>query len=253
MEKPILFSTSMVQAILTGRKTMTRRVIKPQPTGTDPIYNPSAHAPDRGWYFKGGGVARPRYQGGDILWVRETWCKQFDNTGDDISYRADWEEKDHKVVGELNPYGFEIPKWHPSIHMPKDAARIFLKVTDVWAERLQNMTPYDAWLEGCRIGNSYPWEDHIPELQQMCRGLYVGLWDSLNATRGYSWASNPWVWVISFELESVKVRAYRSTSEPCEWCGKTDKYFGDDFSAVSLYVKYCPNCGRKLKGGDTQC
>jgi hypothetical protein len=84
--------------------------------------------------------------------------------------------------------------------MPREAARIFLRVKTVRVERLQDITPKDAWDEGCRIGNSFPWEEHIPELQQQCRDiLFIQLWDSLNAKRGYGWDANPWVWVYEFE------------------------------------------------------
>jgi hypothetical protein len=75
----------------------------------------------------------------------------------------------------------------------------------VKVERLQDITPYDAWLEGCRIGNSFSWEDHIPELQQMCRDVaYVALWDSINKRKGFPFESNPFVWKVEFKrIEGV--------------------------------------------------
>jgi hypothetical protein len=82
--------------------------------------------------------------------------------------------------------------------MPRSAARIWLRVSAVRCERLQEITPHDAWLEGCRIGNSFPWEDHIPELQEMCiTHLFKPLWDSIN--KKHPWSANDWVWAITFE------------------------------------------------------
>lgn len=166
MSKPILFSTAMVQAILDNRKSMTRRVSK-----TMPYPN-----------------IKPPYQPGDILWVRETWAVPYNPTTG-YAYRASCHDD-----------ALDLFKWRPSIFMPRSAARIWLKVTDIRVERLRAITPHDAWLEGCRIGNSFAWEDHLPDLQQMCRDIaFVSLWDSINKKRGHGWDTNPWVWVISFE------------------------------------------------------
>ena len=183
--KPILFSTPMVQAILAGRKTMTRRVIKfPEGlTGSHQVGESGNPKNPLGlmWVC---GIKRPKYQPGDILWVRETWVK-----GGSYFYKA----TDNGLFDEN-------VKWRPSIHMPREAARIFLRVTGVRVERVQDITPYDAWCEGCRIGNSFPWEEHIPELQQQCRDIvFSDLWDNINAKRGYGWETNPWVWVYEFE------------------------------------------------------
>jgi len=193
--KPILFSTPMVQAILAGRKTMTRRVIKQSAVDNFLI---GAMGILVGSYREGMAEAYPAvddapYSAGDVLWVRETWMPETEqgiHTGGYIYKASDRPEQD----------GSTPLKWRPSIFMPKEAARIFLRVTDVRAERLQDITPYDAWLEGCRIGNSISREEHIPELQQMCRDVaFHQLWDHLNAARGYGWDKNPWVWVYTFE------------------------------------------------------
>lgn len=175
MGKPIIFSSEMVKAILDGRKSVTRRVVKPP--------------------------AKPPYEPGNVLWVRETWARISDvaevdpevGLPDGYIYKADWWGNSDES---------NCPKWHPSIYMPREAARIFLHVKSVRIERLQDITPHDAWEEGCRIGNSFLWEDHIPELQQQCRDvMFKGLWDSINAKRGYSWDTNPTVWVISFKAD----------------------------------------------------
>ena len=185
--KPILFSTPMVRAILDGRKTMTRRVVKPQPI-----------ANDQGVYW-----INPPYpfEPNNILWVRETvYFETFyrpAGEGDWI-YRAD--NIDYPTIPG---------HWKPSIFMPKDACRIWLRVTDVRAERVQDITNNDAIKEGCagaecdclRIGRSWMgcescmntgWQE--PPVVE-----FMQLWDDLNAKRGYSWDANPWVWVISFE------------------------------------------------------
>jgi hypothetical protein len=199
--KPIIFSTPMVQAILDGRKTQTRRVVK---INGFPITSPkeSLELTKEGLIYHSfcsmSGYYKLLCQPGDILWVRETFCevpyehnhvpiKGGHITIPKYAYKAD-SERDYTGI------------WKPSIHMPREAARIFLRVKTVRVERLQDITPKDAWDEGCRIGNSFPWEEHIPELQQQCRDiLFIPLWDRFNRKRGYGWDTNPWVWVIEFE------------------------------------------------------
>lgn len=158
------------------------------------------------------------YKPGDVLWVRETWRDRwgmaYANYGTGNAYPIDdVREIEYKAGGngffmhgcnlcpdEPTVKWGEWSKWRPSIFMPREAARIFLRVLNVRVERLQDITPKDAWDEGCRIGNSFPWEEHIPELQQQCRDiLFIPLWDRINRKRGYGWDTNPWVWVISFE------------------------------------------------------
>lgn len=205
--KPILFSTPMVQAILDGRKTMTRRVMNPQPpTGAsflDLCDDMSISAVDRhgndypkdvdGLYatFEYDGwpefpVFKSRYQPGDILWVRETWCPCATINGwlDDVSlygYKADYD-------------GVVPWKWKPSIYMPREAARLFLRVTDVRVERVQDILCGDMQREGC-----IPKKVTGGQWQQWQHDYWIPLWDGLNAKRGYGWANNPWVWVYSFE------------------------------------------------------
>lgn len=196
--KPIPFSTPMVQAIMAGRKTMTRRISEPQ-TYFYPL--PDSYA---------------KYHTGDILWVRETWAKHgdadFSLDGIDETNNINPQYDDGGVMG-TGVYIFKADgvrtyegcmhkeiKWRPSIFMPKEACRLFLRVTDVHIERLQEITPRDAWEEGCRIGTSFPFEEHIADLQQMGIDiLFRPLWDSLYAKRGYGWDVNPWVWVYTFE------------------------------------------------------
>ena len=213
-EKPILFSTPMVRATLDGRKTQTRRVIKPQPHSVPDgayvdMYNKNPEhftvwTRDHrmclgcGGSIKGAAHWKPRYFPEDVLYVRETWA--FD-TGDDdgygigsFVYRAN--------NGEEAPCG----RWRPSIHMPREAARIFLRVTDVRAERVQDITVEDCIAEGmdCNsdINNPDPLtHENIKSWNHAhAQFLYQELWDALHAKRGFGWVKNPWVFVYEFEV-----------------------------------------------------
>ena len=189
--KPIIFSTPMVQAILEGRKTQTRRVIK---INGYPITSPeeSLELTKEGLIYHSfcsmSGYYKLLCQPGDILWVRETWCTHED--------MADVFENQHRPgyyykaneIGKEWVNDREIVKWRPSIFMPREAARIFLRVKTVRVERLQDITAHDAIREG--MESEIPF-DAVDEFKE--------LWDSLNAKRGYGWDTNPWVWVIEFE------------------------------------------------------
>lgn len=160
--KPILFNTEMVRAILDGGKTQTRR----------PVH--SAHL---------NRYASPKYCVGDILYVRETWGTWSPTFGTmpRIYYRADYDAPDSIV-------------WRPSIHMPKEAARIFLRVTDVKVERLQDITINDIEAEG--ISADYA----EIALSNPDRGKFIKLWNGTASDFDrYGWDANPWVWVIKFE------------------------------------------------------
>lgn len=180
---PILFNMKMVRAILDGRKSCTRRIIKPQPQGyfevsEEPLYIYDTDGKQ--------GKITPPYQPGDILYVRETW-KQAPNG---YYYYEDWQKDDIA----------DVTKWKPSIHMPKEAARIWLKVTDVRVERLQEITRLSVQKEGLEVD---PKEcagkfDFITELFL----LFQKLWDSTikkSDLDSYGWDANPYVWVIEFE------------------------------------------------------
>ena len=172
--KPILFNTEMVKAILSGRKTMTRRVVKPQPRNTvDKIALERFHAP---------------YQIEDILYVRETWAKVDVEMFEEYIYKADWKD------------GAESLKWRPSIYMPKKAARIFLYVKDVRVERLQDMRLKDFLAEGV-ILTSIEKSDCV-KAPVRAKERFFDVWDSTikPADRDkYGWDANPWVWVVEFE------------------------------------------------------
>jgi len=183
-ELPILFSGPMVQAILDGRKTMTRRVVKPQPAGDEfngfnafgeAIFYPRSDDSDDA------GLRRcPHGQPGDRLWVRETWQH---NPYGGIVYRAG--------SGILNCDG---RGWRSPICMPRWASRITLEITAVRVERVQDISEEDAMSEGAMFCN------HGVEHDGMhYRCGFCALWNSLNAKRGYGWDTNPWVWVLAFK------------------------------------------------------
>ena len=226
-KKPIIFNARMVRAIQAGKKTMTRRVIKPQPT--HPRWNNIGWL---GWDDGHGYKMREPYFPDDILWVREnfrefsgvTYCWQggayipaYDFSG--INYYADDEMRRTDVGhwGEMfmpshdTKQDIAYGKWRPSIHMPRKAARIFLHVIDVWIERLQDISESDAIEEG-EIGipcdhpiGRYACEDcmNTGYLESPIVG-FEELWNALYLDKGYGWNENPWVWVIKFEKLQTK-------------------------------------------------
>jgi hypothetical protein len=170
-EYPILFSTPMVQAILEGRKTQTRRVIQPQPKVINKHDFKWKNLCYSGMTEIHGGTFRlqnPYGWPGDLLWVRETFQIIPPNS---IFYKADKENKVKKG-------------WKPSIHMPKEAARIWLQIKDVRVERLQQISYADAKAEGVEYPHNF-----------------YDLWLKINGP--LSWDANPWVWVVEFEVVST--------------------------------------------------
>jgi hypothetical protein len=146
-------------------------------------------------------------QPGDILWVRETWATVSSGI---IEYKATYIEP-YTGSTEIDHIGKKIT-WRPSIHMPREAARIFLLVTNVRVERVQDITEEDAKAEGCheRLLND-GWKN-IGKLT--ARDDFIMLWEYLNAKRGYGWDTNPWVWVVKFERIS-KDEAYKKEGLKC--------------------------------------
>lgn len=195
--KPILFNTEMVQAILDGRKTVTRRKIDRDITNFCDVEVDGTLLDYQNCH---GDFINPidlcRYKVGDILYVRETWS---------IHECVKCQAGIPALGGECKceyvyraSYGATDFRWKPSIHMPKAAARIFLKVTDVRVERVQDITEEDAIAEGM----SKTLVDGVVFIS--AKGNFHVLWDSLNIKRGYGWEDNPWVWVIEFERVEVE-------------------------------------------------
>ena len=225
-EKPVIFNTDMVTAILDGRKSQTRRVMKPQPIGFNdpegwPIH-PINEDQTQDKYSVDGWckyIQCPYGQIGDQLYVRETWAKcspvspmnrqlvhmdranvieqptkdpdtgEWDyNSGEIVIYRADGEVEWCDGDGFIDEKSY----WKPSIHMPKKYARIWLEVTNVRVERVQDISNNDACAEGTpdirTIENNFDMRD-----------CFRVLWDSIYESRGYGWDVNPWVWVVEFK------------------------------------------------------
>jgi hypothetical protein len=196
-DTPILFSTPMVQAILEGRKTMTRRVVNPQPPHWTWNLYPSDKLQTK--LRDGKYVNCPYGKPGDLLWVRESW--RFAGGG--------FDGKPDTSVMSPNDFIYKADEdwngpWKPSIHMPKSAARIWLEVTDVRVERLQEITETDAIAEGVRLEDSKKWFKHTHVFEE--------LWQSINGPD--SWEANPWVWVVSFKGLSTTGRPKMFSPSP---------------------------------------
>ncbi len=217
MAKAILFNTEMVRAILDGRKTCTRRVIElPENMDGVPVRKSGDSSNPLGFMYPGG-IKRPPYQPGDILYVRETW-ERFEcwNCEGDESGSCPKEPQKSVLDKVCGCYMYRATdeisgdaKWHPSIRMPKEAARIWLKVTDVRVERLQDITPKGAESEG--VGNlfyddiGYGEKNYGTEVDTeygIAKEQFAWLWESTikkSDLDRYGWDANPWVWVIEFE------------------------------------------------------
>lgn len=223
IERPILFSTPMIRAILAGRKTMTRRVVKPQPVfaqiyeykgktlyeGENRTWCWKNHVSPDSWNEVDWLTQFAPYQPGDHLWVRETfrrWHEEADGgcCGCEpeycrhcppipkvpFCYAADCDG----YIDEETRREYGV-KWTPSIFMPRSASRITLLVTAVRVERLQEISKDDVISEGCYGGTEYP-ANHRSAVN-----TFRNLWQSLNAKRpGCSWEDNPWCWVVEFEM-----------------------------------------------------
>ena len=192
--KPILFNTEMVRAILDSGKTVTRRVVKFR-DGKNP--NWTGYVKDGLTLYNGNNepcnMPAP-YKVNDILYVRETWCSAYD--GEKFFYLADrvTEREQRQLLDYYNV------KWRPSIHMPKEEARLFLKVTDVRVERLQTMTLNDFLSEGIVLRpEAYNDPDNAYFQAQK---TFIQLWDGTikkDQLQYCGWNANPYVWVIEFE------------------------------------------------------
>lgn len=216
-ERPILFNGEMVRAILEGRKTQTRRIIKPQPFDVTPIqprsiqilWDGNAHS-DK---FARGTICKlcPYGKVGDRLWVRETYVETDSDGGPVVAYKAGGHMVHCATVSRNNRTEFVVSgevgtiyppeRWTPSIHMPRWASRITLEITGVRVERLQEISEEDAKAEGVEYGFwhedsrtfSTP-TDEEDEANSSWRDGFGFLWDSIYQ----NWAKNPWVWVIEF-------------------------------------------------------
>lgn len=188
-ERPILFNSAMVCAILDGRKTQTRRIAKPQPDLLTSDGRPA-------WSTERGAMCQHGHTG-DRLWVRETFADEGARMcREDCYYRAD---------GECDLQG---GRWTPSIHMPRWASRITLEITGLRVERLKDITEQDAlaegvdqsslWVPGPRGTLIPPEKKTLTGSHPTARHAFSCLWESINGSG--SWEQNPWVWVIEFKI-----------------------------------------------------
>lgn len=198
-ERPILFSAPMVRAILAGKKTQTRRIVKPQPEPFVTKFFVNEH---------GCGVSEDEAQNhvwrcpygipGDRLWVRETW---FDNMASDDGDEANTPSRCvYRANGEFIdqfPEEYMEGKWTPSIHMPRWASRITLEVVAVRVERLQEISGFDLTAEGFPPDDEGPMRDGCRLTLAGRRQVFAGLWEEINGAD--SWSANPWVWVVEFK------------------------------------------------------
>ncbi|MDM8059329.1 hypothetical protein [Klebsiella pneumoniae] len=198
-ERGMIFNGEMVRAILDGRKTQTRRIMKPQPEPCprgghwwpSNVFKTMLHVEEEMQNGKGGwgglvGDACPFGDVGDRIWVRETWAEAGASAPDLKLYRANYPEHVPSIYENVPPA--EEIRWTPSIHMPRWASRILLEITGVRVERLRSMSQDDARAEGV-IAASGPMEAGL---------AFRELWDSIYGEE--SWKANPWVWVIEFKL-----------------------------------------------------
>ena len=227
--KPILFNTEMVRAILDGRKTVTRRLIKPQPKSKLCYTFAGSHKKDIGRWGYPSKTAHefwreefklpddiaeeelkkkwnPPYHTDDVLYVRETWAPIYPNKESNEVCGYIYEEDSLEEYDNRYPDGKDYQwggKWKPSIHMPKEAARIWLNVNNVRLERLQEITEEQAKAEGAIDNRGFI---HSPDTEyddiHTAKEYFEQIWKSTIKKTDidcYGWDANPWVWVIEFE------------------------------------------------------
>jgi hypothetical protein len=201
--RPILFNGDMVRAILDGRKTQTRRVIKPQPHD---ISDRTSEEVNAAWQEGFVSVKCPYGAVGDLLWVRET--HGYDGSGN-CRYHAD----DNEIEGNW----MLVKGWCPCTNMPRGASRITLEITGVRVERLQDISEDDAIAEGVEGFGDGLWRDYSikPEDNEghnyfrTAKESYQSLWQSINRkNQGTFWDANPWVWVIEFKPHVMNVDTF---------------------------------------------
>ena len=201
--RPLLMSGEMVRALLDGRKSQTRRVLKPQPSAEHYLH--LSVLKDGAAIFRNEHTGYRQdipmpYAPGDLLWVRETWARWPSDDSEPTFYKAD---ADNEREGWMDPPGI---KYRPSIHMPRWASRLTLRVTEVRVERVQDISEEDALAEGVMrlerrsLMTGEPlYGLHDGYGYDKARNCFLDLWNHLNLKRGYGSSENPWVVVIVFE------------------------------------------------------
>lgn len=229
--KPILFNPEMIKAILEDRKTKTRRIAGPNYCNTHMELVEDEHGPKliekqnvaNGIYTLPAIERQPKYHAGDILWVRERWrvgawdserqAIAVDYAVDEFA-RKEWirvpqksrfEKYMQQTLEDVKDAGMKMAvwepgkgpaRWRPSLFMPKELARIFLRVTGTRAERLQDITVQEIQEEGVlQMG----YLSQYAVMTSDCFERWAALWNSTVKPYAWKWAANPWVWVIEFE------------------------------------------------------
>lgn len=216
---PIIFSGPMVRAMWDDRKSQTRRILKPQPNWVASSGRWAWPLPKRAlfpgccthvcsasreWHEYAPKAAWP-FSVGDLLYVREMFMTSIDAGGGLWRYAADYDADGVAGMRELQP-------WRPSIHMPRQASRMALRVTDLRVQQLQDIGEEDAKAEGISIDalDSHHRErfDRMKTWPELYRPMFSLYWDSLNAQRGRAWVANPWVIALTFEVIKANVDDY---------------------------------------------
>lgn len=208
LERPILMCGEMVRAVLSGNKTQTRRVVKPQPlhpikacTNGFYVKNPNASSSGNDVFAGPYGVS------GDRLWVRENYTTDHEAfyphypviyQADGYDPRRECKLKNGKVFSPETKTWHQF-RWRPSIHMPRARSRINLEIVSVGVERVQDINEADAQAEGVQ----WPSAGDHGRSHPTCVDAFKSMWDSINRARGFGWDANPWVWVVKFQRVEV--------------------------------------------------
>lgn len=243
-ERPILFSGPMVRAILEGRKTQTRRVIKPQPREEEILGCPGLVWKNKHWAVADKpGFITPFGQPGDRLWVKETFTWGRITAADDGEPFVDQCVGDNDFIPKeyclSNDIGIDEVLWKPSLFMPRHLSRILLEVVSVRVERVQEISQEDIESEGIQFVDGYlnelcKWRDSVDGIRATRSKFCQQLWDSINAKRGFGWDKNPWVWVIEFKKpphladtssmgKTNMLKAEWPWTLKKDWCGDFEK------------------------------
>lgn len=212
--RPILFSGTMVRAILAGRKTQTRRVVQwpdwADPLDLAPLLSRDPHALEHDPANPKRRLRCPYGWRGDRLWVRERWSPALPassavprSVGSLAIAQPDVAPAFYEADGPMLP---PQSRWHAGVHMPRHLSRILLEVDDVRCERLHDISVRDALAEGLEpagngdkaINEWFRPHGWARDGADNARLVFADLWDSIHARRGYDWASNPWVWAVEF-------------------------------------------------------
>jgi hypothetical protein len=209
--KGLCFTTPNVQAVNDDRKTMTRRVINPQPKHIQMLRDGRFETSNDGGFDCDVKYIKPPYKAGEIVYLKETYAPTVKDIGyDQLGEREFWKGPPYYYRADTPICDLKSHKWKSGRFMPETAARTYLRIAAVRVERVQDIWSFDCHKEGCPTciglsacgGGCEDCAAHEP------KKWFAALWDSINAKRGFGWEANPWVWVITFEKIS-REEAYK--------------------------------------------